>query len=222
MFNRTILATSALLITSTAFAADVENSNLDIAFQGAHFQGAGNQVTMLRVPVTNKDTGQTQFFDMSAEFAADKNGNLVFKNMSSVKSVAFASANQLIAGHYLDTDNCSWFIEGPSVGAQGRLSWSILNTNDTKGCKSSNTYSAQVLSGPVLGNELVINLDPYKTLSKLANNNNLNYGADSSEYAVTATQSGKSISFSTYRYSGAENRANWTIRQAPYLGKKED
>ena len=73
MFKKTLLATSALLISSTAFAADVENSNLDIAFQGAHFQGAGNQVTMLRVPVTNKDTGQTQFFDMSAQFAADKN-----------------------------------------------------------------------------------------------------------------------------------------------------
>ena len=108
MFKKTLLATSALLMTSTAFAADVENSNLDIAFQGAHFQGAGNQVTMLRVPVTNKDTGQTQFFDMSAQFAADKNGNLIFKNMSSVKSVAFASANQMRAGHYLDERGKSW------------------------------------------------------------------------------------------------------------------
>ena len=222
MFKKTLLATSALLISSTAFAADVENSNLDIAFQGAHFQGAGNQVTMLRVPVTNKDTGQTQFFDMSAQFAADKNGNLIFKKMSSVKSVAFASANQRIAGHYLDSNNCSWFVEGPSVGAQGRLAWSILNTNDTKGCHSNNTYSAQVLSGPIIGNELIMNLRPYKTLSKLASNNNLNYGTDSKEYAVTATQSGKSISFSTYRYDNAENHANWTIRQSPYLGKKED
>ncbi|MFA0349984.1 hypothetical protein AB4486_24130, partial [Vibrio sp. 10N.222.55.C6] len=146
MFKKTLLATSALLISSTAFAADVENSNLDIAFQGAHFQGAGNQVTMLRVPVTNKDTGQTQFFDMSAEFAADKNGNLVFKNMSSIKSVAFTSANQLIAGHYLDTNNCSWFVEGPSVTSNGRSSWSFFKPANNIGCKNSDQRSGQVLS----------------------------------------------------------------------------
>ncbi|SBS63265.1 hypothetical protein [Vibrio atlanticus] len=219
MFKKTLLATSALLISSTAFAADVENSNLDIAFQGAHFQGAGNQVTMLRVPVTNKDTGQTQFFDMSAEFAADKNGNLIFKNLSSIKSVAFTSANQLLAGHYLDPDNCSWFVEGPSVTSNGRSSWSFLKPANNIGCLNSSQRSGQVLSGPLEGNQLVITQD--KTYQKLikTSEGNLNYGVYNG-YALSAMQTGKSIGLSTYNKSGLH--ASWTIMQAPYPGKKED
>jgi len=219
MFKKTLLATSALLISSAAFAADVENSNLDIAFQGAHFQGAGNQVTMLRVPVTNKDTGQTQFFDMSAQFAADKNGNLIFKNMSSVKSVAFTSANQLLAGHYLDPDNCSWFVEGPSVTSNGRSSWSFFKPANNIGCVNGHQRSAQVLSGPLEGNQLVVTKN--KTYQKLlkTSEGNLNYGVYDG-YALSAMQTGKSIGLTTYNKHGLY--ASWTIMQAPYPGKKED
>ncbi|MEZ9909187.1 hypothetical protein AB4371_12080 [Vibrio sp. 10N.261.51.A3] len=221
MFKKTLLAKSALLISSTAFAADVENSNLDIAFQGAHFQGAGNQVTMLRVPVTNKDTGQTQFFDMSAEFSADKNGNLIFQNMSSVKSVAFASANQLLSGHYLDGKNCSWFVDGPSVGANGRSVWSFFMPGNNIGCKNNNDYAGTVMSGPVQGNELIKTMLPYKTLSK-ASDHNLNYGVYDGDYVVSASQSGSLISFVAHSHSDARVRFSWTVKQAPYPGKKED
>ncbi|NOH21255.1 hypothetical protein [Vibrio cyclitrophicus] len=221
MFKKTLLATSALLISSAAFAADVENSNLDIAFQGAHFQGAGNQVTMLRVPVTNKDTGQTQFFDMSAQFAADKNGNLVFKNMSSVKSVAFASANQLISGHYLNSDNCSWFVDGPSVGAHGRNIWSIFMPGDNIGCKSGDRHSGTVMSGPITNNELIKNTNPYKTLSKNTSQN-LNYGIYDGKYVISASQTGSLISFVAHSHQDARVRFSWTIKQAPNPGKKQD
>ncbi|MEZ8729426.1 hypothetical protein AB6D70_02515 [Vibrio splendidus] len=220
MFKKTLLATSALLISSTAFAADVENSNLDIAFQGAHFQGAGNQVTMLRVPVTNKDTGQTQFFDMSAEFAADKNGNLVFKNMSSIKSVAFTSANQLIAGHYLDTNNCSWFVEGPSVTSNGRSSWSFFKPANNIGCKNSDQRSGQVLSGPLEKNQLAITQsNTYEKIIKTSEGN-LNYGVYRGSYVMSAVQTGRSIAINIYDKFGLDG--SWTIMQAPNPGKKED
>ena len=209
MFNKTILATSALLITSTAFAANVENSNLDIAFQGAHFQGAGNQVTMLRVPVTNKDTGQTQFFDMSAEFAADKNGNLIFKNMSSVKSVAFASANQLVAGHYSDNRGRSWYIDGPSVGADGRQIWSIQTEN---GYSSGNSAGGQVMSGPLKTNELSANADGFKEVLK--NATALNYGVASGDDLISAAQSGTMISIVKYDSKG-EPYDTWSLRATP-------
>ncbi|MGR5357954.1 hypothetical protein [Vibrio chagasii] len=209
MFNKTILATSALLITSTAFAADVENSNLDIAFQGAHFQGAGNQVTMLRVPVTNKDTGQTQFFDMSAEFAADKNGNLIFKNMSSVKSVAFSSANQLVAGHYLDTEKRSWYIDGPTVASGERLVWNLSCTGD---CKGYDSVSTQVMSGPAKLNELITSANGYKTIVK--NPSILNYGLMNGDYIASATQAGKMVTLIQYSSKG-EPSSSWTLRQAP-------
>jgi hypothetical protein len=220
MFKKTLLATTAALFATSTFAADVDNTNLDIAFQGAHFQGAGNQITMLRVPVTNKETGETQFFDMSAEFAADKSGNLIFKNISSVQSVAFASANQLVAGHYLDGDGCSWFVEGPSVGANGRLFWSFDKPGNNIGCSNTKDYSGQVASGPVKGNELIVHTDSYAKFVK-ASNQNLNYGLYNSDYVVSAAQTGQSISFVAYRYQ-AERKFDWTIRQAKYPGKKED
>lgn len=209
MFKKTLLATSALLISSTAFAADVENSNLDIAFQGAHFQGAGNQVTMLRVPVTNKDTGTTQFFDMSAEFAADKNGNLIFKNMSSIKSVAFASANQLISGHYSDSKGRSWYVDGPSVGADGRQIWSIQTAN---GYSSGGSAGGQVMSGTLKNNELAANADGFKEVLK--NASALNYGIARGDDLISAAQSGKMISIVRYDSKG-EPYDSWSLRSAP-------
>lgn len=128
MFKKTLIVSSLILSSAMANAADVANSNLQVSFESAHLQGAGNQITMLKVPVTNKETGVTQFFDMSAVFAADKNGGLVFKNISSVKSVAFGSANQLVAGYYLDAGNNGWYVDGPSAGANGRLSWTLSIT----------------------------------------------------------------------------------------------
>ncbi|NOI14406.1 MAG: hypothetical protein HWE27_15800 [Gammaproteobacteria bacterium] len=220
MFKKTLIATSAALLATSTFAADIDNTNLDIAFQGAHFQGAGNQISMLRVPVTNKDTGETQFFDMSAQFAADKNGNLIFKNISSVKSVAFASANQLVAGHYLDTDNCSWFVEGPSVTSNGRLSWSFFKPANNIGCSNSYSRNGQVLSGPLENNQLAVTLDSvYKKIIKTSESN-LNYGVYRDSYILSAVQVGQSIAISIYDSSGLDG--NWTIRQAPYPGKKED
>ena len=209
MFKKTLLATSALLISSTAFAADVENSNLDIAFQGAHFQGAGNQVTMLRVPVTNKDTGQTQFFDMSAQFAADKNGNLIFKNMSSVKSVAFSSANQLVAGHYLDGDKRSWYVDGPTVASGERLVWSLSCTGY---CLSTSSVSSQVMSGSASSNELIVKTKGYKEITK--NPSLLNYGIMNGDYVASATQAGNMLTIVQYKNNGEPNRS-WTLRAAP-------
>lgn len=220
MFKKSIIATTMLLASSTAFAADIDNTNLDISFQGAHFQGAGNQISMLRVPVTNKETGKTQFFDMSAQFAADKNGNLIFKNINSVKSVAFSSANQLVAGHYLDTDNCSWFIEGPSVTSNGRLSWSFFKPANNTGCKNTSTRSAQVLSGPLKSNQLAImQSNIYPKLVKTSENN-LNYGVYNGSYILSASQAGKSIALNIYDKYGLDG--SFTIMQALYPGKKEE
>ena len=220
MFKKTLLVTTAALFATSTFAADVDNTNLDIAFQGAHFQGAGNQITMLRVPVTNKDSGETQFFDMSAEFAADKSGNLIFKNISSVKSVAFTSANQLVPGHYLDTNNCSWFVEGPSVTSNGRMNWSFFKPANNIGCSSNGKRTGQVMSGPLAGNQLAVTLDAtYKKIIKTSESN-LNYGVYGSGYIMSASQSGSIIAINVYDKYGLDN--SWTIMQAPYPGKKEE
>lgn len=215
MFKKTLFATSVALFTTFTFATDVDNTNLDIAFQGAHFQGAGNQISMLRVPVTNKETGVTQFFDMSAEFAADKSGNLIFKNMSSVKSVAFASANQLVAGYYIDSRERGWFVDGPSAGANGRLVWSISTNN---GWINGNNAGGQVMSGPIQGNALAINTDGFKVVVKSASD--LNYGVMSGDRLVSAAQSGKMISIVAYNNKG-EPSQSWSLRQAEEP-KKED
>lgn len=207
MFKKTLLATTAALFVTSTFAADVDNTNLDIAFQGAHFQGAGNQITMLRVPVTNKDSGETQFFDMSAQFAVDKNGGLIFKNITSVQSVAFASANQLVAGHYLDQNKRSWWVDGPSVGTDGKLVWSF-STNEGGSNRSSG--SGQVTSGPAKGNELIVNKTGYEKVVK--NASSLNYGIFR-DTIVSAAQSGKMITLVDYHKGVADD--SWTLRQAP-------
>jgi hypothetical protein len=209
MFKKTLLATTAALFATSTFAADVDNTNLDIAFQGAHFQGAGNQITMLRVPVTNKDTGKTQFFDMSAEFAADKNGNLIFKNMSSVSSVAFASTNQMRAGHYLDEDGKSWYVDGPSAAPDGRLVWNLSCNNR---CVGNGSGSLQVMSGPAKGNGLISQMDAYKVITK--NPTSLNYGVLNGDYVASAGQAGKMITVVRYD-SSAEPVSSWALRPAP-------
>jgi hypothetical protein len=209
MFKKTLLATTAALFATSTFAADVDNTNLDIAFQGAHFQGAGNQITMLRVPVTNKDTGKTQFFDMSAEFAADKNGNLIFKNMSSVSSVAFASTNQMRAGHYLDEDGKSWYVDGPSAAPDGRLVWNLSCNNR---CVGNGSGSLQVMSGPAKGNGLISQMDAYKVITK--NPTSLNYGVLNGDYVASAGQAGKMITVVRYD-SSAEPSSSWALRPAP-------
>ncbi|PSV49182.1 hypothetical protein [Photobacterium indicum] len=213
MFKKSIIATTMLLASSTVFAADIDNTNLDISFQGAHFQGAGNQISMLRVPVTNKETGKTQFFDMSAQFAADKNGNLIFKKMSSVKSVAFASANQLVAGHYIDTSGRSWYVDGPSAGADGRLVWVIQMPY-----VSGTSYNAQVMSGSFSENELTKGLSGSDKLAKKASA--LNYGVIGGDDIASAAQSGKMISLVRYSSKGVPDR-NWTLRMTPEPEKED-
>ncbi|MDA0116663.1 hypothetical protein [Vibrio sp. T11.5] len=208
MLKKTLLATTVALFTTSTFAADIDTNNLDIAFQGAHFQGAGNQITMLRVPVTNTDTGETQFFDMSAEFAVDKNGNLVFKNTNSVKSVGFASANQLVAGHYLDNRQRSWWVDGPSVGADGRQVWSIQTFNGFSG----RSAGGQIMSGPLKSNELAVNADGFKQVLK--NASALNYGIVNDDDLISAAQSGNMISMVTYSSDGEPARS-WSLRAAP-------
>jgi hypothetical protein len=206
MFKKTLLVTTAALFATSTFAADVDNTNLDIAFQGAHFQGAGNQITMLRVPVTNKDSGETQFFDMSAEFAADKNGNLIFKNISSVQSVAFASANQLVAGHYLDQNNRSWWVDGPSVATDGRMIWSISTRIGANGSSGG----GQVMSGPAKGNELIVNKNNFEKIIKSAAS--LNYGV-MNDVIISASQAGNMITLVDY-YKGIADDS-WSLRLSP-------
>jgi len=206
MFKKTLIVSSLILSSAMANAADVANSNLQVSFESAHLQGAGNQITMLKVPVTNKETGVTQFFDMSAIFAADKNGGLVFKNISSVKSVDFGSANQLVAGYYLDQKGESWYVDGPSVGANGRLSWTLSEN------QGGRKYSVQLLSGQLKGNELVINIDSYNKILKSASN--LNYGVVNGESIISGAQSGKMISLISYNHLGEPNDS-WSLRQAP-------
>lgn len=206
MFKKTLIVSSLILSTAMVNAADVANSNLQVSFESAHLQGAGNQITMLKVPVTNKETGVTQFFDMSAVFAADKNGGLVFKNISSVKSVAFGSANQLIAGHYINVRGQSWYVDGPSVGANGRLSWSLV------GKHSVSDQAVQLLSGPLKGNELAASVESYKVLLK--NASDLNYGVINGDYIISGAQSGTMISLNYYNDDGSL-RDTYSLRQAP-------
>ncbi|MEJ6079241.1 hypothetical protein MT391_11980 [Vibrio sp. 1-Bac 57] len=206
MFKKTIILSSILFSTTFVNAADIANSNLQVNFESAHLQGAGNQITMLKVPVTNKETGVTQFFDMSAVFAADTNGDLVFKNISSVKSVAFGSANQLVAGHYLDGKNQSWYVAGPSVGANGRLSWTLAEST------GSYQTDVQLLSGPLANNELVFHLGAYKKLLKTSKE--LNYGIVNGDYLISGSQSGNMISLTSYDKHGAP-KESWSLRQAP-------
>jgi len=205
MFKKTATLSAFLLSTSMLHAADVANSNLQVNFESALLLGAGNQITMLKVPVTNKATGKTQFFDMNAVFAADKNGDLVFKNISSVKSIALGNANQLVAGHYLDQRNRSWYVDGPSIGAMGRLSWALS-------MNGANPISVQLLSGSLEGNELAVNVKSYKKLLK--NASELNYGIYNGDAIISGVQSGKMISLIRYNSKGAPH-SSWSLRQAP-------
>lgn len=203
MLKRTLVLSSILLSSTMANAADIANSKSEVNFEGALLQGAGNQITMLRVPVTNKETGVTHLFDMSAVFAPDANGDLSFENVSSVKSVVFGSANQLIAGQYKDSNENLWYVDGPSVAANGRLSW-ILS-------QQRHSYDVHLLSGPLKGNELAVNFKSYSTLIK--NASGLNYGTIDGDYIISGAQSGKMISLTSYNSDGTPKNT-WALRPA--------
>ncbi|PKH04779.1 hypothetical protein [Moritella sp. Urea-trap-13] len=204
MLKKTLVLSSILLSSAMVNSADIADSKSQVNFEGALLQGAGNQITMLRVPITNKETGVTHLFDMSAVFAPDPNGDLGFENVSSVKSVVFGSANQLIAGQYKDSNQYTWYVDGPSVAADGRLSWVLSQTR--------NSHDVHLLSGPLKGNELAVNSKGYSTLIK--NASGLNYGILNGDYIMSGAQSGKMISLTSYNSDGTP-RNTWALRPDP-------
>lgn len=132
-------------------AETVPGTNLSVNFQSAHIVGAGRNINVLRVPVTDLTTGQTTHFDASFRFTFRPNEGFLFETMTAALS-APVSTNNIRSGLYQETLGSRCYrVDGPSLISDGRSFFSIRGLTSTiSGCNPS-AFSSQFVTGPAVG-----------------------------------------------------------------------
>lgn len=159
---KNILLIAAALLTTTlvstsALANTVEGTNLSVHMESAHFSGAGDTVAISRLPITNEDTGKVGYYDITAKFSVNANGELVFDKISSMSAVSFANANMLLGGDYVDEHGCDWVVSQPAKDKNGSLIWSLGRVKN-KTVPKCNLFSFRVSDAPVEKNHALSGL----------------------------------------------------------------
>jgi len=160
--KRTILAMTAvaLLGPNLVVAADlIPGTTLSIGFESAQVQGAGRNINVYRVPVTDVNTRVTTFYDVQFQFGILSDGSIGFTRMSSaaVSSSQIKAADNFIAGTYKDSNGVLLQVEGPVVLSGGRLQYSIRSITSGK------KFDATWITGPVAGHPQVGGFNPTPT-----------------------------------------------------------
>jgi len=155
MNQKYVLSVLTLALASTVSldvqAETVPGTNLSVNFQSAHIVGAGRNINVLRVPVTDLTTGQTTHFDASFRFTFRPNEGFLFETMSAALS-APVSTNNIRSGLYQETLGSRCYrVDGPSLISDGRSFFSIRGlTSSISGCGGS-SFSSQFVTGPAVG-----------------------------------------------------------------------
>lgn len=137
------------LLSGPATAEVVQGTNLSVDFHAGHVVGAGRNINMLRVPVTDIVTGHTTYYDASFRFSFDPVDGFIFEQFSSVALSAPAATDNIRAGRYVDSSNWCYRIEGPSMMPGGRSLFSIRAGGE--GCSNNVGFSASIVTGTAAG-----------------------------------------------------------------------
>lgn len=83
----------------TSLSAEVvPGTDFSIDFHAGHVVGAGRNINMIRVPVTDVNTGQTTLWDATFKFSFIPNQGFVFEEISSVSPSQPGSITDVVPG----------------------------------------------------------------------------------------------------------------------------
>lgn len=142
------------MLTTTASAEVIPGTNLSIDFHSGHVVGAGRNINMIRVPVTDINTGQTTLWDATFKFTFLPNQGFVFEEISSAATSQPGSIANITPGLYLTQFGTCYLLEGPTLLNSSRSLYTLRGTGGTvsgKNCGSGDRFSAQIVSGPAAG-----------------------------------------------------------------------
>ncbi len=157
------------MLTTTASAEVIPGTNLSIDFHSGHVVGAGRNINMIRVPVTDINTGQTTLWDATFKFTFLPNQGFVFEEISSAAPSQPGSIANITPGLYQTQSGRCLLLEGPTLLSQSRCSLYTLRgvggTVSSINCGSGDPFSAQIVSGPAAGHPDIGGRDIVPTLT---------------------------------------------------------
>lgn len=144
------------MLTTAASAEVIPGTNLSIDFHSGHVVGAGRNINMIRIPVTDINTGQTALYDATFKFTFLLNQGFVFEKISSVAPSLpnLVRSADITPGLYRTQSGLCLLLEGPTLLNQSRSLYTFRGIGGTVSginCGSGANFSAQIVSGSAAG-----------------------------------------------------------------------
>lgn len=143
--------TSICLLAATASAEVIPGKDLSIDFHAGHVVGAGRNINMIRIPVTDINTGQTTLWDATFKFTFVPSQGFVFEEISSASPSQPGSIADITPGLYKTQSNICYLLEGPALLDASRSLYTLRGATET-GCNpNDDAFTAQITSGAASG-----------------------------------------------------------------------
>jgi hypothetical protein len=191
----------------------IPGTDFSIDFHAGHVVGAGRNINMLRVPVTDINTGQTTLWDATFKFSFIPSQGFVFEEISSVSPSQPGSITDIVPGLYRTQQGRCLLLEGPTLLDGSRSLYTIRGVQE-EGCGSQDNFSAQIVSGIASGHpdigerDIVINLSDDWTYGFMADRASNSSGSTlqsfSQNHLVGIRQSGEQLILGRFSDGGAD------------------
>jgi hypothetical protein len=208
------LSVGLACILPTGLTAEViPGTDLSIDFHAGHVVGAGRNINMIRVPVTDINTGQTTLWDATFKFSFIPSQGFVFEEISSASPSQPGSIADIIPGLYRNQQGRCLLLEGPTL-LDGSRSLYTLRGVQEEGCGSQDNFSAQIVSGIASGHpdigerDIVINLSDNWTYGFMADRASNSSGSTLQPFfqnhLIGIRQSGEQLILGRFSDGGAD------------------
>jgi hypothetical protein len=138
-----MMSVAASVWMTIATAEVIPGTQSEIELESAHLVGSGRLINLFRVPITNINTGATNYYDMTLQFAVTPAGAFMFNTVSLQRIARPSGLNALIPGRYVDQSNYEYSLEGPSLVLNNRSTFTLRRLRYA--------FSAQIITGPAAG-----------------------------------------------------------------------
>lgn len=119
-----------LLITPLSHAEDIPGTDFSVNLEQAIFIGSGISLNILRIPLTDNTTGETQYYDMEIDMILQsRNNTLRPRLIGNVEVDPPFGVTTLLPGDYIDTGNRDFNLSDPVILSDGRLLYILTGTD---------------------------------------------------------------------------------------------
>lgn len=145
------LAVSCALLPVSAEV--IPGTSLSINFESSHIVGSGRNLNMMRIPVTNIDTGEITLIDASFKFTFDPNDGFTFgRIISAAISPPITAVANVIPGVYISQRGYCYQLEGPTALNANRSLYTFRAVfNNGCNANTAGSFTAQIASGVANG-----------------------------------------------------------------------